>query len=259
MIPKIIHYCWFGKKQIPNEYEKYMDSWKKYCPDYNIIQWNENNFDVSINTYCYEAYKAKKWAFVSDYARLKILFIHGGIYLDTDVELLKPLDPLLKNNKAWIGFQNTEQINTGLGFGSEPYNPCIEEMLKLYEKIHFIKPDKNFDLTPCPVINTVALKKCGLKTGKNNCNHIQYLPDITVYPICFFNPINFDTKKSNISNQTYSIHHYSASWIGQKQKRIQKIKGIIPNYILNYRTILRSRRSVLKLENQLERLKQLKE
>lgn len=150
-----------------------MDSWKKYCPDYNIIQWNENNFDVSINTYCYEAYKSKKWAFVSDYARLKILYIHGGIYLDTDVELLKPLDPLLKNNKAWIGFQNTEQITTGLGFASEPYNPCIEEMLKLYEKIHFIKPDRNFDLTPF-ALNTYWRYKGCRENGDKIYNFITW-------------------------------------------------------------------------------------
>ena len=94
MIPKMIHYCWFGGNPLPDEVKKYMETWKKYCPDYEIKEWNERNFDVNQNQYCSEAYEAKKWAFVSDYARLKILYEHGGIYMDTDVEVCKPLDHL---------------------------------------------------------------------------------------------------------------------------------------------------------------------
>ena len=106
MIPKIIHYCWFGGNPLPEQYKKYMESWKEYCPDYEIVEWNENNFDVTKNQYCYEAYRASKWAFVSDYARLKIIYENGGIYLDTDVELIKDVTPLVADGVGFIGFQN---------------------------------------------------------------------------------------------------------------------------------------------------------
>lgn len=246
MIPRIIHYCWFGNQKLPEIYIKYMDSWKKFCPGFEIIEWNERNFDISSNSFCYEAYTAKKWAFVSDYARLKIIYENGGIYLDTDVELIKPLEPLMRDAKAWIGFQNKEQVNTGLGFAAEQHNNCIGEMLKLYNNRHFRKANGDFDLLPCPVINTVALKKFGLNTGKSNCNYIQHLKDIDVYPICTFNPMNSNTKKLKITESTYSIHHYSASWINPKRKKIQLIKRIIPNMLLEYRTDYKARRDIYK-------------
>ena len=103
MIPKIIHYCWFGGAELPEKDRKCIESWKKFCPDYQIIEWNENNYDVTKNTYMYQAYQAKKWGFVPDYARLDIIYQHGGIYLDTDVELVKNLDSLLEND-AFMGF-----------------------------------------------------------------------------------------------------------------------------------------------------------
>ncbi len=248
MISKVIHYCWFGKQKLPEEYSKYMDSWKRFCPDFEIVEWNENNFDISSNAYCYEAYIEEKWAFVSDYARLKIIYENGGIYLDTDVELIKPLNSLMKDAKAWIGFQNEEQVATGLGFAAEAYNCCIGEMLKLYEGRHFKRKDGSLDLTPCPVMNTVALKKCGLKTGRQNCNKVQYLQNINVYPICTFNPMNSDTRKLKITENTYSVHHYTASWIHPGRKRLQKIKKIIPEWLLRYHTIHKSKRSVDELE-----------
>lgn len=248
MIPKVIHYCWFGKQKLPEEYKKYMESWKKFCPDFEIIEWNEDNFDVLSNVYCYEAYIEKKWAFVSDYARLKIIYENGGIYLDTDVELIKPLEPLMKGSKAWIGFQNEEQVATGLGFAAEPLNCCIEEMLKLYGDRHFKREDGSLDLTPCPVMNTVALKRYGLKTGKKNCDTVQHFQNIDVYPICTFNPMNSDTRKLKITKNTYSIHHYTASWINPRRKRVQKIKKIIPGWLLQYHTIHKSKKSVDELE-----------
>ena len=119
MIPKIINYCWFGKNPLPTSVKKCINSWKKYCPDYKIIQWDETNFDVKSNMFVKEAYEAKAWAFVSDYARLKVKYENGGIYFDTDVELVKNLDFLLKNS-AYIGIQQSEYLcNTGLGFGAE--------------------------------------------------------------------------------------------------------------------------------------------
>ena len=118
MIPKKIHYCWFGGNPLPELAIKCLESWKKYCPDYEIIEWNETNFNLDSCEYVREAYQAKKWAFVSDYARLKVVYDNGGIYLDTDVELIKSLDRLLKN-KSFFGTETTGVVATGLGFGAE--------------------------------------------------------------------------------------------------------------------------------------------
>lgn len=126
MIPRIIHYCWFGKSKKTQLIEKCIGSWRRYCPDYEIVEWNEDNFDINMTTYTKEAYSVKKWAFVSDYVRLYAVFSRGGIYLDTDVELLQPIDSLLEN-KAWFVFQNSIAIATGLGFGAEKNNSYIKK------------------------------------------------------------------------------------------------------------------------------------
>ena len=189
MIPKVIHYCWFGKKELPTQYKEYMKSWKKYCPDFHIVQWNEDNFDINSNQYCRQAYDSKQWAFVSDFARLKIIYENGGIYLDTDVELVKTIDDLL-TNKAFIGFQNAYEVNTGLGFGAEQHNEAVKEMLSLYEHRKFISINGEYNKIPCPATNTVALMNCGLKIGSSGSQDIQYLTDITVYPEVYFNPMN---------------------------------------------------------------------
>ena len=139
-IPKVIHYCWFGGNEMPAAYKKYMESWKRYCPDYEIKLWNEQNFDFSDNLYARQAYEQKKWAFVSDYARLKIIYEFGGIYLDTDVEIIRPLDDLLEL-KGFLGFQDNKEIATGLGFGAEKGNPVIKAMLADYADAAFILPD----------------------------------------------------------------------------------------------------------------------
>ena len=151
MIPKVIHYCWFGKKELPTQYKEYMKSWKKYCPDFHIVQWNEDNFDINSNQYCRQAYDSKQWAFVSDFARLKIIYENGGIYLDTDVELVKTIDDLL-TNKAFIGFQNAYEVNTGLGFGAEQHNEAVKEMLSLYEHRKFISINGEYNKIPCPAV-----------------------------------------------------------------------------------------------------------
>lgn len=251
MIPKVIHYCWFGRNPIPDEYRKYMESWRKFCPDYVIKEWNEDNFDVYENQYCKEAYEAGKWAFVSDYARLKIIYENGGIYLDTDVELVKPLEPLIENGIGYIGFQNEEEVNTGLGFAAAPKNKCVKEMLYLYNNRPFLVQDDIYDTTPCPVANTVALKRCGLITGKSKCKEIQSLDGINVYPIIYFNPISEDLSKCKIKDTTFTIHHYAATWNNSSQKHIRRIKKIIPNFILELRTNYISRLDIKKMEEKL--------
>ena len=221
-IPKVIHYCWFGKGKMPALAEKCIKSWKKYCPDYEIVCWNEENFDITQNRYMREAYEAGKWAFVSDYARLKIVYDHGGIYLDTDVELLKSLDPLLKYS-GFMGFDEKGIIATGLGFGAAPGNQIVGEFLKDYDDLPFVLEDGSFDLTPCPDRNTLALKRLGMDTKKNE----QVFMDTKFLPREYLCPMDYYTGKKTITKNTYSIHHYSASWTSKVTKRTTRIKRII--------------------------------
>ena len=221
-IPKVIHYCWFGKGKMPKLAKKCIKSWKKYCPDYEIICHNEDNFDLSQNRYLNEAYKAGKWAFVSDYARLKIIYDNGGIYLDTDVELIKPIDDLLLT-KGFMGFDEKGIVATGLGFGAEKCNEIVSEFLKDYDNIPFVLPDGSYDLTPCPDRNTEALKRLGMDIK----NTSQTFMDITFLPDEYLCPMNYYTGKKTITENTYSIHHYSASWTSVVTKRTTRIKRII--------------------------------
>lgn len=221
-IPKIIHYCWFGKGQLPALAKKCIKSWKKYCPDYEIICWNEDNFDLTQNRYVREAYEAKKWAFVSDVARLQILADHGGIYLDTDVELLKPLDDLLCH-KGFMGFDEKGIVATGLGFGAEKGNQIVEEFLRDYDELPFVLPDGSYDLTPCPDRNTAALKRLGMDTENTH----QIFLDTVFLPREYLCPMDYYTGKKTVTKNTYSIHHYSASWTSAVTKRTTYIKRLI--------------------------------
>ena len=161
MIPRKIHYCWFGRGEKPRLAQKCIASWKKYCPDYKIIEWNEQNFDISKNRYVQQAYEAKKYAFVSDYARLAVVYEYGGIYLDTDVELVRPLDELLEL-PGFMGFQTNNEVATGLGFGARKGNPVVQALLRDYDALDFLKADGSADLTPCPERNTRVLQALGV-------------------------------------------------------------------------------------------------
>lgn len=155
MISKKIHYCWFGGNPKPEIIEKCIASWHVFCPDWEIIEWNESNYDISVYPYMQEAYEAKKWAFVSDVARLDIVAKHGGVYLDTDVELLAPIDELVQQDAFYI-FESERNIATGLGFGATAGHPTVTAMLRYYEGRPFLKNGKP-DLTPCPANNTEML------------------------------------------------------------------------------------------------------
>ena len=221
-IPKVIHYCWFGKGKMPKLAKKCIKSWKKYCPDYEFVLHTEDNFDMTQNRYMREAYEAGKWAFVSDYARLKIIYDNGGIYLDTDVELIKPVDDLVKLG-GFMGFDEKGIVATGLGFGAEKGNKIVSEFLKDYDDIPFILPDGSFDLTPCPDRNTGALKRLGMDIENKN----QTFMDVTFLPDEYLCPMDYYTGKKTITDKTYSIHHYSASWTNSVTKRTTRIKRII--------------------------------
>ena len=221
-IPKVIHYCWFGNGKMPPISEKCIKSWKKYCPDYEIICWNEENFDLTQNRYMREAYEAGKWAFVSDFARLKIIYEHGGIYLDTDVEIIKPIDPLL-DGCGFMGFDEKGLIASGLGFAAEPKNEIIGAFLKDYDDLPFVLPDGSFDLTPCPDRNTDTLKQLGMDTQNTD----QVFMGMRFLPCEYLCPMDYYTGKKTITKNTYSIHHYCASWTSKVTKRTTRLKRIL--------------------------------
>lgn len=222
-IPKKIHYCWFGKKTISEETKKYIKTWKKYCPDYEIIKWDETNFDINANKFVKEAYKNKKYAFVSDYARLKIIYENGGIYLDTDVEVLRNMDELLNNTTYFPIQQSDRKIATGLGFGSIKGTRIIKEMMSVYENISF-NPNELMKLS-CPELNTEILKKYGYRYS----NKIENIPEINaaIYPPEYFDPIAPGDTENLLTKNTYSIHHYAASWTPYKNRVKRKIFNLI--------------------------------
>jgi mannosyltransferase OCH1-like enzyme len=191
-----------------------MESWKKYCPDYEIIEWNESNFDLDYNIYVKEAYKEEKWAFVSDIARLYAVYVHGGIYLDTDVEIIKPIDNFL-NNSMFIGFESDKRINTGLGFGAEKNFHIVKKMLDVYAHISFINPDGTCNTAPCPVYNTLTMEKEGFMIN----NTMQTINNTTVYPTDYFCPKNCKTGLINITENTHTIHHFDGSWLTAEQRQ----------------------------------------
>lgn len=221
MIPKKIHYCWFGGNPKPKLAKKCFRSWKKYCPGYEIIEWNEGNYDLSAAPlYVRQAYEAKKWAFVTDYVRLQAVYEQGGIYLDTDVELRNSLDPLLIN-RAYFGFEDGMYVNTGVGFGAEQGHPILWEMMEDYRDIPFICEDGSFDLTPCPNRNTEAF----LRNGLQQDNSMQMLEgDVRILPSDYLNPKQWKTGEILITKNTISIHHFGASWYTPEMRRKLKEK-----------------------------------
>lgn len=213
MIPKVIHYCWFGGTPLSEKVIKNIQSWKKYCPDYKIIQWDESNYDVSKYAFTKEAYEAKQWAFVSDVARLDIVYNNGGFYLDTDVELLSSLDKFI-NDKAFLAREDRYSVATGLGFGAEINSKFILRNLLEYGNKHFINGDNTFNKIICVDITTHLLNL--LKIGPSN--KIQATTEIKIYPRDYFCPMRISSGKIKITKNTVSIHHYDASWKDDKSK-----------------------------------------
>lgn len=223
MIPKKIHYCWFGKNPLPNDVKKCIESWKKFCPDYEIIKWDEDNFDINSHPFTKAAYEAKAWAFVSDFVRLKVVYDNGGIYLDTDVELIKSLNFLL-TNQCYVGIQQQLNLcNTGLGFGAAKNNQVLKDMIKEYDKIEFRLEEKA--KISCPFLNTKVLTDLGYKYTDN----IWYSKNITVYPCRYFDPYAPGDTSNLLCKDTISIHHYSASWTSSKNRLRRKLFRIIGN------------------------------
>lgn len=211
-IPKVIHYCWFGRGEKNKLIQRCIRSWKKYCPDYEIIEWNEDCFDINCCDYVREAFEGKKWAFVTDYARLKILYEQGGIYLDTDVELIRSLDAFL-NLDAFMGIEQEpererQEVATGLATGAIPGHPILKEMMEDYENSHFLRPDGSLDTTTCTVRNTAILAR----HGYNYKNEKQIVGGVTVFPWDYFCPMYRETHVVHKTSNTVAIHRYGLSW-----------------------------------------------
>lgn len=220
-IPKIIHYCWFGGKELPELAKKCIDSWEKYLPDYKIMRWDEKNFNLKDNDYVREAYENKKWAFITDYVRLYVLKKYGGIYMDTDVEVLKNLDELLEL-KAFSGFENEFQIPTGI-IASEKNGKWVNKLLQYYDNRHFILEDGSFDYTTNVVTITNITKEMYPFIEKNS---YQDFKDVVFFPKDYFCPKDQLTGKIKTTKNTYCIHHFSGSWLKPSAKiklRIYKV------------------------------------
>ena len=212
MIPKFIHYCWFGRNPLPPLAEKCIASWRKFLPDYEIKEWNEDNFDVSILSYTADAYSAGKYAFVSDYARFWVLNRYGGVYFDTDVEIIRSMDDVLARG-AFMGFELASQerlaVNPGLGMAAEPGLHFYQEILSRYETMSFSREDGSLNpYTMIPMV-TELLVAAGLK-GDGTIEHIS---GIDVYPPDWFNPFDYLTGRLRKTENTRSIHWFAKSWM----------------------------------------------
>lgn len=229
--PKVIHYCWFGRNPLPESVQKCIASWRKYLPDYEIIEWKEDNFDVNSIPYTQQAYEAKKYAFVSDYARFKILYEHGGLYFDTDVEVIKPMaDIVAKGPFMGIEIPATDKkpplVNPGLGLGANRGNPIYKKVLEYYNTLAFL----NKDGTPNPVTVVTHTTKILVENGLQNTNDIQKVQDIWIYPVDYFNPLNDLTGKLEVTDNTRSIHWYTKTWEKKRNPFVSWLSRRIHRY-----------------------------
>lgn len=213
-IPKTIHYCWFGGNPLPELAERCIESWRTFCPDYEIVRWDETNFDIHYNDYVAEAYAAKKWAFVSDVARLYALVHFGGIYMDTDVEVLKPLDELLQY-EAVSGFESADRIPTGL-MACRKQQPLFEELLRDYEDKHFLRADGSCD----PTTNVTRITNLCEQYGLRLNNTKQTIRGFTLLPTDVLCPKDYETGELHLTNNSLCIHHFDGSWHTEEEKYI---------------------------------------
>lgn len=249
MIPKTIHYCWFGRAPLPELAQRCIASWRRYLPGYEIREWNEDNFDVNAIPYTAEAYAQGKYAFVSDYARFWILYKHGGIYFDTDVEVIRPMDDIIARgnfmgcetdcqNKAapvqGAGGVTAQTVNPGLGLGVVPGLGLVKKMLNSYEGRHFeYHPDIKTQETIVHITTKILLEN-GMRPQKG----ITRTEDLWIYPAEYFCPINIITNRLHITPNTRTIHHYAGTWIGKRFYFKNFFKKIIPErWLLAYSSI----------------------
>lgn len=214
LINKKIHYIWFGGNQLGEKEQACIESWKRYCPSYEIVRWDESNFDISQNRYCQEAYENRKWAFVSDYVRLWALVNNGGIYMDTDVEVVKPLDRFLEHH-AFSGFETDTAIPTGI-MACEKGFPLFRSLLQDYEGRHFVLEDGSLDMST----NVTAITNACLERGFVPNGKYQEIDGFALYPKEWFCPKSHETGILHMTENTYTIHHFSGSWLDSTTKNI---------------------------------------
>lgn len=213
MIPKIIHYCWFGRGEMPKLMKKCLKSWKKYCPDWKVVRWDEENFDVNSTLWTKQAYEARKYAFVTDYVRLWALDKYGGVYLDTDQELIKPLTPFL-THKAFFGFLDNVNISAGV-IGAEPEHPVMGELLSYYENRGFFSADGKADTKP----NTNWMTQFFIHRGLRMDDSYQELEGVAVYPQTYFCPTSCVSPENLTGPKTVALHHWAMTWRSEKEKK----------------------------------------
>lgn len=240
MIPKIIHYCWFGGNPLPKEAQRCIDSWRKHLPDYQIKEWNESNFDVNSNRYVKEAYESRKFAFVTDYVRLYALVKEGGIYMDTDVEVLKSFDPFL-HHAAFSGFENNNYVPTGM-MASEKGGAWVTELLEGYRNRRFIMPDGSLDTTT----NTFVITQNMLGHGLVLNNTYQDFPGLaTMYPSDYFCPKDHTDGVIKLTDNSVCIHHFAGSWLDVSPAR--KFLSRMAHRVLGY-GLSRTIRKILRIK-----------
>jgi len=230
MIPKVIHYCWFGPNELPNSAKTYMQTWKKHLPEFEIKLWNENNFDINIYPYAKDAYQDGKFAFVADVCRAHALYYEGGVYLDTDVEVLKAFDPFLKHT-AFAGFEvstldivsKTKDIHTQMGvIGSKPYATWIKQVLSSFEYLQY---DKSKPITINSIVDSIIIEN-----GFELKDKFQFVEDyLCLYPSVYFIAKDYQTGVIRISNATFCIHHYDATWLRFNVRAKAKLKHLLIN------------------------------
>ena len=215
-IPKKIHYCWFGGNPLTELGERCLESWKKFFPDYEIIEWNESNYDVNKIPYIKDAYEAKKYAFVSDFARFDILYQYGGIYFDTDVEVIKDMTDIIEKG-AFAGIESPGDLAAGLGIASPAASPLVKEIIESYKSDSFINEKGELNLQT--VVTRVS--EIFAKHGFTKDNKIQHVGDFTIYPVDYFAPKDIQTYVLNITENTRSIHHYDGSWATPARRKFK--------------------------------------
>lgn len=246
MIPKVIHYCWFGREELPKSIKDNINMWKIKLPDYKFIEWNENNFNINYNTYVKQAYKSKKYAFVSDVARLYALYEYGGIYLDTDIEIVKNFEGLIQGYELVLGLENSSKHVATSFICASKKNEIIYRLLKDYDERVFIIEKNNYNTTPNTVYITEKLENMGLNLGYKGEKQ-ELSSNMAIYNDDYFSSYNLEISKPIYGKNTYLVHHFNASWESQGFKMRQAVKQLlinifgVENYIF-FRRIIRKNR-----------------